>query len=113
MPGCYLEVKIKVINKGERLNMTESEYWDRIRKAQDWKDKQLDKALSWLDKQRNNLDEYKCPETKALYIALLTDLDNRYKAICQSIEQQWMGMFEAIDGQCEIERKQGQPSIKR
>lgn len=77
--------------------MTDVEYWDRIYKARDWKDKELDKALSWLCKERDKLDFLKCPQNRDLLQVLNTDIKNRYNAICQSVENQWTSMVKAIE----------------
>lgn len=79
--------------------MTETEYWEAHDKIDRWKNKQDDKALSWLSKERDKLDSMNCPETRSLKLVLLADLQNRYEAMCQSIYAQWDGMFRTIDKQ--------------
>ena len=83
--------------------MDETEYKDRIVAALRWKEKQLDQALYRLDKQKSDLEGYRCPENEKLYGVLLTDLQLRYNAICILLERQHQAMFELIEAMKEGE----------
>ena len=77
--------------------MNDTEYSEQTDKANGWRIKQIDKAQSWLSKERDKLDILKCPQNRDLLQILNTDLFNRYKAICNSVDEQWMAMIKAIE----------------